>query len=102
MMEFEAHSIQAFSSNRNDGGLTGFFTPTENIMNTVVLFKNSSKIECVLYVHDDGLLNITELASKKAEPGCTEDTRQTRPCESRKNMRMTRDAFPEAWNYCKE
>jgi len=39
MMEFEAHSIQAFS-NHNDGELNGFFTPTENLMSTLVHFKN--------------------------------------------------------------
>ena len=43
--------------------MPGFYTPLENLKNTLLRFKNSSKIEGVIYVHDDGILNITDLSN---------------------------------------
>jgi Protein of unknown function, DUF288. len=62
------NSIHAIS-NHNDtviGNTTqeaGYYTPLENLKNTLLYFKNSSKIEGVLYAHDDAILNITQLSN---------------------------------------
>ena len=61
------NSIDAIS-NHNDtvGGdafvEAGFYTPFENLMNTLLRFKNSEQIEGVIYAHDDGIVNMTELS----------------------------------------
>ena len=41
---------------------SGFYAPFENQMNALKLFANSTKIEGVIYVHDDALMNVTELS----------------------------------------
>jgi hypothetical protein len=61
------NSIHAIS-NHNDtviGDTTqvGYYSPLENLKNTLLYFKNSQKIEGVLYAHDDAILNITELSN---------------------------------------
>ena len=43
------------------GGRKGYFSPLDNLKRTLLLYRNSSKIQGVLYVHDDGLMNVTEL-----------------------------------------
>lgn len=58
LKELEAHSIQAFASSFQDSS-NG---PTENLMNALLRFKDSSEIEGMLYAHDDVLLNITDLS----------------------------------------
>ncbi|KAL3939578.1 MAG: hypothetical protein SGBAC_005725 [Bacillariaceae sp.] len=43
----------------------GFYNPMSNLMRLLLRFSNSSTIEAVLYVHDDALLNLTELSEGK-------------------------------------
>jgi hypothetical protein len=40
----------------------GYYAPFENQMNSLKRFANSTKIEGVIYVHDDALMNVTELS----------------------------------------
>ena len=40
----------------------GFIKPYENLASMLMRYKDSSKIEGVLYVHDDALLNVTSLS----------------------------------------
>jgi len=54
----EANSISVRKSHHADNGL---FTPLLNHMNLVREFKDSNTIEGVIYAHDDGILNVTEL-----------------------------------------
>ena len=54
----KANSISIRESDRPD---EGWFTPLLNHMNLVQEFKDSDTIEGVLYAHDDGILNVTEL-----------------------------------------
>jgi hypothetical protein len=62
----EANSIKAIS-NHNDTKIygnsleIGYYTPLENLKNTLLHFKDSEKIEGVLYAHDDAIMNFTEL-----------------------------------------
>lgn len=57
------YSIEAIASTPPRGRrVDGFYGPVENLMNALLLFKNSSKIEGVLYAHDDTVLNVTELS----------------------------------------
>lgn len=56
-------------SNQNDNRMKGikemfhgYFTPLENLKDTLLRFKDSKKIEGVMYTHDDGIMNITELS----------------------------------------
>jgi hypothetical protein len=46
----------------------GFFTPLENLKDTLLMFKGSKRIEGVLYAHDDGILNVTELSEGRSFP----------------------------------
>jgi hypothetical protein len=48
--------------------LPGFFTPLENLKDTLLRFKDSKKIEGVMYAHDDGIMNITELSEGRSYP----------------------------------
>jgi len=67
MLAFEENSIDAIS-NRNDimldelGLGSGYYTPLENLKDTLLRFKDSDKIEGVAHAHDDGILNATELS----------------------------------------
>ena len=57
----EKHSIMIFKGDRDDEG--GYFQVTDNLKNTLNYFKNSTKkIESVMYFHDDGMINMTELS----------------------------------------
>lgn len=56
---FKANSIDAIA---NAVGDKGYYTPLENHMNTLIRFRDSEKIKGVIYVHDDGIMNITELS----------------------------------------
>ena len=57
------YSIEAIASTPPNGRrVDGYYGPVENLMNALLLFKNSSKIEGVLYAHDDTVLNVTELS----------------------------------------
>lgn len=40
----------------------GYLSPLRNTKDALLSFKNSSKIKGVLYTHDDGIVNVTELA----------------------------------------
>ena len=64
------NSIQAIAT--KTPSKNGFYSPVENLMNTLLRFKNSTKIEAVLYTHDDALLNITKL-SQESYPFPTND-----------------------------
>jgi hypothetical protein len=59
--ELAGHSIEVIVSSLN-GRKHGHYDPYENLMVALQHFKNSSTIEAVLYVHDDALLNITDLS----------------------------------------
>lgn len=61
------NSINAIS-NHNDTAIgneeqAGFYSPLENLKNTLLHFKASQQIEGVIYAHDDLILNITELSN---------------------------------------
>jgi len=56
------NSIQAIAT--KTPSTNGYYSPVENLMNTLLRFQNSTKIEAVLYAHDDVLLNITELSQE--------------------------------------
>ena len=59
--ELEKHSIVVFKGDRDDAG--GYFQVTDNLKNTLDYFKNSTqKIESVMYLHDDGIINTTEVS----------------------------------------
>jgi hypothetical protein len=60
IQELKRHSIQAFRGERNEEG--GYFQVTENLKNVLLHFKNRRNIESVMYFHDDGMVNITELS----------------------------------------
>jgi len=66
MLAFEENSIDAISNFNDtigeDFDAAGYFTPLENLKNTLIRFKDSTKIEGVMYVHDDGIMNVTELS----------------------------------------
>ena len=70
MLMLEKRSIIAMNSTPDEVFLPsppsvfakGFFAPMENLMNALQKFKDSTHVEGVLYVHDDGILNITELS----------------------------------------
>lgn len=61
MSSFKEHSIDVVQG-KDD---RGFYSPLENQMNTLLRFKDSDKIDGVVYVHDDGIMNITELSQGK-------------------------------------
>ena len=63
MTELGQHSIRAFDGAYHDTG--GYFQVTENLKNTLLYFKNWTKIESVMYFHDDGMINVTELSQGK-------------------------------------
>ena len=59
--ELEKHSIVVFKGDRDDAG--GYFQVTDNLKNTLDYFKNSTqKIKSVMYLHDDGIMNMTEVS----------------------------------------
>jgi hypothetical protein len=64
MKEFEDNSIIAVSSHidGDDNVFKGYFSPLDNLKSRLLSFKDSSKIEGVIYTHDDGILNVTELS----------------------------------------
>lgn len=57
--ELALHSIEAHSGDYNDEG--GYFQVTENLKNMLLEMKNSTGIDSLMYFHDDGILNVTEL-----------------------------------------
>ena len=67
----EKNSIQTITPSTQYKNL-GFYAPFENLMNTLKRFETSTKIEGVLYVHDDALMNVTEL-SQSSYPFPTKD-----------------------------
>lgn len=70
MTALKGNFIDAISNRKDNRGKSntrgkmrpGYFTPLENLKDVVLRFKGSNKIEGVLYAHDDGILNITELS----------------------------------------
>jgi len=60
IQELNRQSIQAFRGDRNEEG--GYFQVTENLKNMLLHFKNRGDIESVMYFHDDGMVNITDLS----------------------------------------
>ena len=48
----------------------GFYSPLQNQINTLLQFKDSNKIDGVMYVHDDGIMNVTELSQGKVCNTC--------------------------------
>jgi len=56
------NNIQTIVTETPKFRVQGKYQPVENLMNTLLHFKNSTKIEAVLYAHDAALLNITELS----------------------------------------
>uniref|UniRef100_A0A6S8YTD0 Uncharacterized protein n=1 Tax=Chaetoceros debilis TaxID=122233 RepID=A0A6S8YTD0_9STRA len=61
MSSFKEHSIDVVQG-KDD---RGFYSPLENQMNTLLRFKDSDKVDGVIYVHDDGIMNVTELSQGK-------------------------------------
>lgn len=64
MKIFEENSVHAISNHIDgaDSDYAGWFSPFDSLKNVLLSFSNSSKIEGVLYTHDDGILNVTELS----------------------------------------
>ena len=64
MKVFGETSVHAISNliDVPDSGYAGYFSPLDNLKNVLLSFSASSKIEGVLYTHDDGILNVTELS----------------------------------------
>lgn len=59
----EQYSIKAIASTPPVGRrVDGLYAPVENLMNALLLYRNSSKVEGILYAHDDTVLNVTELS----------------------------------------
>jgi hypothetical protein len=71
---FEENSVNAISNHIDgpDSGYVGYFSPLDNVKNVLLSFSASSKIEGVLYTHDDGILNVTEI-SRGEYPFPTQD-----------------------------
>ena len=63
------YSIDAKCCGRSD---RGFISPIENFMTTLMEYHN--KTEGVLYIHDDAILNITELVGKQSSTTTTTTT----------------------------
>ncbi len=61
MLFLEKNSIQAIAVDKRPAK-QGYFAPVENLMNALRRFKDSPKIQAVLYAHDDALINVTELS----------------------------------------
>ena len=61
MKQLQAHSITVSSYNFD----AGYLSPLRNTKDMLLSFKNSTKIKGVLYTHDDGIVNITELSLGK-------------------------------------
>jgi hypothetical protein len=59
LQQFESHSVAVYYG--GSPPLNGFYSPISNLMHTLLQFKESNVIEGVLYIHDDLLLNLTEL-----------------------------------------
>ena len=59
--ELNQHSINVIQG-RND---RGFVSPYENHMRALLQYKDNEMIEGVIYVHDDGVMNVTELTQGK-------------------------------------
>lgn len=59
--EFSHHSIIVIQG-RND---RGFVSPYENQMKALLLYEDNKNIDGVIYVHDDGVMNVTEIANGK-------------------------------------
>ncbi|KAL7551578.1 hypothetical protein ACHAWF_014761 [Thalassiosira exigua] len=72
MKLLEKNSITASLSNSD----AGYISPLKNTMDMLLAYKNSTRIEAVLYVHDDGIINITEL-SRRRYPFPTSDIMNT-------------------------
>jgi len=58
--ELEQHSIRTIDGNYNDEG--GYLQVTENLKNALLYFKNVTNVDSVMYFHDDGMINVTELS----------------------------------------
>lgn len=63
---FKANSIEVIQSEADKG----FYSPLQNQINTLLQFKDSNKIDGVMYVHDDGIMNVTELSQGKVCNTC--------------------------------
>ena len=61
VIELKKHSIEAIQG-RDDAG---YVSPYLNQMNALLRFKDDDKVNGVLYVHDDGILNMTEIVKGK-------------------------------------
>ena len=59
--ELNRHSIKVIQG-RDD---KGFVSPYENQMKALMQYKENEKIDGVLYVHDDGVMNMTEITQGK-------------------------------------
>ena len=57
LKKLNTHGISAYQS-RND---SGFYSPMENLKNTLQQFKSVSAVDAVLYIHDDALMNVTNV-----------------------------------------
>ena len=59
--EFHHHSIKVIQG-RDD---RGFVSPYENHAKALLQYKENKNIDGVIYVHDDGVMNITEITQGK-------------------------------------
>ena len=57
--EFSRHSIKVIQG-RND---RGFVSPYENQMKALLLYEDNKNIDGVIYAHEDGVMNVTEIAN---------------------------------------
>ena len=91
--ELELHSIKTIDGSYNDEG--GYLQVTENFKNALLYFKNETNIDSVMYFHDDGMINVTEL-SQGQYPFPTNDIignyRDQRYDLSYADVRMIKDA----------
>ena len=55
--ELNRNGVMAYSARRD----RGYYSPMENLLKTLKQYQSDSDIDAVLYVHDDALLNVTEV-----------------------------------------
>ena len=66
---FDDDQVNTLRSNsisvRSSTADAGFYSPLSNFRNLLLEYKNSTIIEGILYIHDDAIMNVTQVAANK-------------------------------------
>lgn len=65
LKRFQQNSIKALSNEigplRSNWVVNGWYSPLDNLRRVLLMYKDSPYVKGVMYVHDDGLVNFTEI-----------------------------------------